>query len=211
MTLQNGWTWTRVNSSSRLGPRRTACGLDFISDEGSGKFGAHGVRYYQRPLKQFYPFTVLQVGIHRHVLLNSSLLHLDVFPPRLNRTEKEVVHPLPHIPSTLRKYWEDRSMDLLAKSKALVLILLGDSASKAYTRYTKHNSITSTVIPCSILPLLKTTRPVYSFKPMRRASGEHTNTCFVSRIPYPELFMRYMSFVIGNDSRALAISERLIG
>jgi hypothetical protein len=191
-------------------PRRTACGLDFISDEGSGKFGAHGVRYYQRPLKQFYPFTVLQVGI-------SSACSAQ-FKPTTLRCVSTASEPYGDgscasssaYPIHLRKYWEDRSMDLLSKSKALVLILLGDSASEAYTRYTKHNSITSTVIPCSILPLLKTTRPVFSFESMRRASGEHTNTCFVLRIPYPELFVHYMSFVIGNDSRALAISERLI-
>jgi hypothetical protein len=165
-----------VSSSSRLGqlvkpfgsarqavwvPRRTACGLDFISDEGSGKFGAHGVRYYQRPLKQFYPFTVLQVGI-------SSPCSAQ-FKPTTLRCVSTASEPYGDgscasssaYPIHLRKYWEDISMDLLSKSKALVLILLGDSASEAYTRYTKHNSITSTVIPCSILPLLKTTRPVF--------------------------------------------------
>jgi hypothetical protein len=90
----------------------------------------------------FYLYTKL--GFHRVNLRASSMLHLDLFPRRLDRVKMGSGLLLRIVGSVLRKYCEHAEMNLLAQSKALLLLLLvSNSTAGAYAHYVKRTGIKS--------------------------------------------------------------------
>jgi hypothetical protein len=84
-----------------------------------------------------------KLGYNKLNIQATELLHLDVFPRRLNR--KQIFGPatsvLSKVPQALTQYWESHTDMLLKMAAAPVAIVAGHTALQYYEKYLRRNEV----------------------------------------------------------------------
>ena len=87
----------------------------------------------------------MKLGFHKLGIRNSAMLHADVFPRRLDRNLMPGTRGgnavLRRVPNLLLKHWEDFTFECISRSSALICIVFGLTATKAYTKYLVQHDI----------------------------------------------------------------------
>jgi hypothetical protein len=138
----------------------------------------------------------------------SDMLHLDIFPRRLNRNNvTSAQRVLSLVPSAMLQYWENAAVNAIEPSKASVILNMGAYAARIYAkslvarrvRY-RVNPNTSQIKKSTVLDWFEFTI-VDDFEVLSRV---------VLKVPHLELFHRHRGYEINEVRRAIATQEHLI-
>jgi hypothetical protein len=161
-------------------------------------------------MSMFYLYSKLDY--HNSTLRNSGVLHVDVFPRRID--QKKIVggdaarkSPQAMLPKVLTEYWVQFACDCLNKSRAKIILVTDNSALKVYLRDLKRRSIEHTSVwACGQMRDL--VEMLIAIK--EHAPGSSAISRLIIATFHPEAFGRLRARVPVNMQRRLAARERLI-
>ncbi|KAH7075226.1 hypothetical protein FB567DRAFT_186270 [Paraphoma chrysanthemicola] len=141
-----------------------------------------------------------KLGFHRVDMRIQGMLHIDMFPRRFNRLQATGGDIWPKYPKDLRDYWENMALEMLNRSRALVVLVVGFRARVAYERFLASSGADTE-------DFLVHERTRHSIQLIRGPNGKILR--MIVYVPHLECYRRLRSHAITSTSICLACSERL--
>jgi hypothetical protein len=138
----------------------------------------------------------------------SDMLHLDIFPRRLNRNEMLPARRVfSLVPSALLQYSENVAVNAIELLEASVILNMGEYAARVYAKSLVARRLRYRVIPTTLRLKKSTVRGWFEFATV---DGSEVLSRIVLNAPHPEAFVRDRGYDINKVCRAIATQERLI-
>lgn len=149
-------------------------------------------------------------GFYRIDLRKADILHLDIYPVRLDRNKQDAREPISRLPAKVRNYWETRHADRTKRSKAKIIIHVGNTTALQYQRHIQHEGLDAVAIgrgdkECALKRL-----PICWKLYTTTLSGLRELTAIKINTPHPEGFIPLQAYQPRARTRSLALRERLV-